>query len=83
MPAAVKIPDHGYSRINDAYRFGGIPLCMETIEEFKPDVIQVFSLSGLSKSLIFALRNSRLPTVYDIADRWLADDLRADAWLRW
>ncbi|HXT41624.1 MAG TPA: glycosyltransferase family 4 protein [Candidatus Angelobacter sp.] len=55
----------------------------EAIAEFQPDLAHVWSLRGLSKSLIFSLRNSRLPTVYDIADRWLADDLRQDPWLRW
>src|ERR1051326_3482072 len=55
----------------------------EAIAEVHPDLVHVWSLGALSKSLIFALRNSRLPTVYDIADRWLADDLRADPWLRW
>jgi len=55
----------------------------ETIAEFQPDLVQVGSLRGLSKSLMFALRNSRLATVYDIADRWLADELREDPWLRW
>ncbi len=55
----------------------------EAIADFQPDLVHVWSLRGLSKSLIFGLRNSRLPTVYDIADRWLAEDLRADPWLRW
>lgn len=54
----------------------------EVIASFKPDLIHCFSLRGLSKSLIFALRNSRIPTVYDIADGWLAEDLRSDPWLR-
>lgn len=55
----------------------------EVIADFTPDLIHVWSLQGLSKSLIFALRNSRLPTVYDIADDWLAAGLRQDPWLRW
>ena len=55
----------------------------EALAGFQPDLVQVGSLRGLSKSLIFALRNTRLPTVYDIGDRWLADDVRADPWLRW
>jgi glycogen synthase len=55
----------------------------ETVAEFQPDLIHVFSLHGLSKSLIFSLRHSRLPTVYDIADYWLADGVREDPWLRW
>jgi LCP family protein required for cell wall assembly len=28
----VEIPDHGHSRINDAHRFGGIPLTIETVQ---------------------------------------------------
>ena len=54
----------------------------EAIEAFQPDVIHVYSLAGLSKSLIFALRHSRRPTVYDVVDYWLADGLRDDPWLR-
>ncbi len=55
----------------------------ETIEHFQPDVIHVHSLEGLSKSLLFTLRHSRLPTVYDVANDWLAHGLREDPWLRW
>ena len=55
----------------------------ETIAAFQPDVIHVFSLNGLSKSLIFTLRNSRLPTVYDVADYWMANGIAEDPWLRW
>jgi glycogen synthase len=55
----------------------------ETIAAFQPDLIHVFSLHGLSKSLIFSLRNSRLPTVYDVADYWLAHGIMEDPWLRW
>jgi len=54
----------------------------EVIESFQPDLIHVHSLTGLSKSLLFALRHSRLPTVYDVADHWLAEGLREDPWLR-
>jgi len=55
----------------------------EAIAEFEPDLVYVWSLHGLSKGLIYSLRHSRLPTVYDIADRWLADEVREDPWLRW
>src|SRR5665213_909232 len=36
----------------------------EAIEHFAPDVVHVFSLHGVSKSLLFTLHNSRLPVVY-------------------
>jgi len=58
-------------------------ILQEAIADLQPDLIHVWSLRGLSKSLIFALRNSRLPTVYDMADRWLACELSQDPWLRW
>jgi glycosyltransferase involved in cell wall biosynthesis len=56
---------------------------LETIAEFRPDMVHVWSLHGLSKSLIFTLRDSRTPTVYDVADDWLASGIRQDPWLRW
>ncbi len=55
---------------------------LETIQEFQPDVVQVFSLNGISKSLIFTLRNSRVPTVYDVYDHWLSANVAEDPWLR-
>ena len=55
----------------------------ETLTEFQPDLVHVWSLCGVSKSFIFALRHSRVPTVYDVADQWLSTELRTDPWLRW
>jgi glycosyltransferase involved in cell wall biosynthesis len=55
----------------------------ETIEQVAPEVVHVFSLLGLSKSLIFTLRNSRLPVVYDVFDHWLSANVREDPWLRY
>ena len=55
----------------------------ETCESFAPNLIYVHSLAGLSKSLIFALQNSRIPTVYSVDDYWLAREVAKDPWLRW
>jgi len=55
----------------------------ETFASFAPDVVHIFSLTGLSKSLLFTLRHARVPTVFDVADTWLTLDLRNDPWLRW
>jgi len=54
----------------------------EAVELFAPDVVHVFSLFGVSKSLLFALHNSRLPVVYDVFDHWLSANVREDPWLR-
>lgn len=53
------------------------------IEAFQPDLIHVWNLGGISKSLILTLRDIGRPTVYDISDHWIAQSLRADVWLRW
>ena len=55
----------------------------ESIASFEPDLIHVFSLEGLPKSFIFALRHAQVPTVYDVADYSLMAGLLRDPWLRW
>ena len=55
----------------------------ETVAAFKPDLIFVHSLEGLSKSLIFTLQNLRLPVVYAVDNYWLAKEVSRDPWLRW
>jgi glycosyltransferase involved in cell wall biosynthesis len=55
---------------------------LEAIEHFAPELVHVFSLHGISKSLLFTLHNSRLPVVYDVFDYWLSADVREDPWLR-
>ncbi len=55
----------------------------ETIQEYSPEVVHVFSMEGLSKSLIFGLRNARVPAVYDVSDAWIATGIRTDPWLAW
>jgi glycosyltransferase involved in cell wall biosynthesis len=54
----------------------------EFVESFQPEVIHVFSLQGLSKSLLFTLHNSRKPVVFDVFDHWLSAGVREDPWLR-
>jgi glycosyltransferase involved in cell wall biosynthesis len=53
----------------------------DLVATFKPDLIHCYSLHGLSKSLIFSLRSSRVPTVYDVADDWISKGVKADPWL--
>jgi glycosyltransferase involved in cell wall biosynthesis len=55
---------------------------METLEEFEPEAVHVFSLHGLSKSLLFTLRHAKVPVVYDVHDHWLSANVREDPWLR-
>jgi len=53
----------------------------ETLDQFQPDVVHVFGLFGLSKSLLFTLYNSKRPVVYDVFDHWLSANVREDPWL--
>ncbi|HEV8541211.1 MAG TPA: glycosyltransferase family 4 protein, partial [Verrucomicrobiae bacterium] len=55
----------------------------ETIQSYQPELIYVWSLQGISKSIVFTLRNTKIPTVYDVADDWILHGLREDPWLRW
>lgn len=55
----------------------------ETLDSYQPEIVFVWSMQGLSKSLIFTLRNSRVPTGYDVGDDWLSRGIRTDPWLRW
>lgn len=53
------------------------------VADFQPDIVHVWNLGGLSKTLILTLRDLGRPTVYDVSDHWIARSLRADVWLRW
>jgi glycogen synthase len=55
---------------------------IEAIEEFQPDVVHVFSLAGISKSLVFTLYKLKLRVVYDVFDHWLSANVKEDPWLR-
>ena len=55
----------------------------EAIASFTPDVVHVWSLRGLSKSLLLTLCRANIPTAFDVADTWMADELPSDPWLSW
>lgn len=74
------VPAYGPLRQLEAHNH---QVLRETIAEFQPEFLYVWSLRGLSKSLIFGFRHARRPVVYDVADDWIARELREDPWLRW
>lgn len=55
----------------------------EAIADHQPDVVHVWNLGGLSKSLLLTLQAWGGPVAYDVSDHWIARSLRADVWLRW
>lgn len=55
----------------------------DTLRVFKPDVVHVWSMGGLSKSLCLTLQRSGVPTVYDVSDHWILRSRTTDVWLDW
>lgn len=53
------------------------------ISEVSPDLIHVWNMGGISKSLLLRLEAGPIPVVYDVSDHWIARSLRADVWLSW
>lgn len=53
------------------------------IATHRPDVVHVWNLGGISKSLTLTLQALNIPTVYDVSDHWIARSLAGDVWLRW
>lgn len=56
---------------------------LSTINAFKPDLVHVWNLGGISKSLTLTLQRLNIPAVYDVSDHWIARSLAADVWLNW
>ncbi len=53
------------------------------IDEFRPDLVHVWCMGGVSKSLCLTLQRLDVPTVYDVSDHWVLRSLEADVWLDW
>ena len=60
---------------NDALR--------SAITSFRPDVVHVWNLGGISKSILHTLERLNLPTTFDVSDHWIARSQKADVWLDW
>jgi hypothetical protein len=50
----------------------------DALAKFQPNLVHVWSLRGLSKSLIPALYEAQMPTVFDVADDWIAREFQDD-----
>jgi glycosyltransferase involved in cell wall biosynthesis len=53
------------------------------LDGLKPDVVHVWNMGGITKSLLHTLEAEPTPLVYDISDHWIARSLKADVWLSW
>ena len=53
----------------------------QSLAVLQPDVVHVWCMGGLSKSLCLTLQRSGVPTVYDVSDHWILRSLTGDVWL--
>lgn len=53
------------------------------IERHQPNLVYVWNMGGISKSLLTTLERSKLPAVFYMSDHWIARGLAADVWMNW
>jgi len=58
-------------------------LLREAIEIYRPDLVYVWNMGGLSKSMLTTLERSGVPTAFYLSDHWIARGLAADVWMSW
>ena len=56
---------------------------MKAVKDFKPDLVHVWNMGGISKSLLLRMEEMEIPVVYDVSDHWIARSLAGDVWLSW
>ena len=55
----------------------------KAIAEIQPDLIHIWNMGGISKSLLHTLEAGGIPLVYDVSDHWIARSIKSDVWLMW
>lgn len=53
----------------------------QLIHDFEPDLIHIWSLHGLGKSLLLQVSESDIPFAVDVSDPWLRHEFPRDPWL--
>lgn len=51
------------------------------LKDFRPDIVSVWGMNGLSMSLLNILQSSKLPVVFSIFDWWMLNSLENDPWI--
>ncbi|MEO7300636.1 MAG: glycosyltransferase, partial [Verrucomicrobiota bacterium] len=53
------------------------------IEKFSPDLVYVWNMGGLSKSMLFTVQRLNIPMDFCVCDHWIARSADGDVWLSW
>lgn len=56
---------------------------LDAIKRFQPDLVYVWNMGGLSKSMVFTLQRLGIPCVFYLSDHWIARGFTSDVWLNW
>jgi glycogen synthase len=56
---------------------------LDAITRHKPDLVYVWNMGGLSKSIVLTLQRIGIPTVFYLSDHWIARGFTSDVWLNW
>ncbi|MFO1498390.1 MAG: glycosyltransferase [Verrucomicrobiota bacterium] len=75
-------PWRGVLRLSSIERHNNARL-RDTLMQSKPDLVYVWNMGGLSKSMLFTLQQTGIPTVFYVSDHWISRSLAQDVWLRW
>ena len=56
----------------------------QRLDRFRPDVVYVWNMHGVSKSLLLGLQDQGIPIVYDVHGNWLSPHVfELDPWFTW
>jgi glycogen synthase len=73
---------HGIWKLRELEKHNN-QILVSTIARFKPDIVYVWNMGGLSKSMVFTLQRLGLPTLFYLSDHWIARGFHSDVWLQW
>jgi glycogen(starch) synthase len=99
VPGKASVAEEGISRTLKIHGFYGHPwrsiprlaalerhnnnVLRAAIQRHQPDLVYVWNMGGLSKSMILTLQSLGIPTVFYLSDHWIARGFSSDVWLQW
>lgn len=58
-------------------------ILLSALKRHQPDLVYVWNMGGLSKSMVLTLQRCGVPTVFYLSDHWIARGFDSDVWLQW
>lgn len=55
----------------------------DALARHKPDLVYVWNMGGISKSLLTTVERSGVPVAFYMSDHWIARGIAADVWMNW